>query len=250
MSHYYLNLWRKKIRLLTLFLITLLGACSLEENQSASELNFLRKQSVNNILTFRQKEDDLGRLPEDHKPSSKNQCAGKSNKTGISRINTWSNGLLRTARVYVPKSIKKNKPSMVVLNIHAFLATPLMQETLTHMHTVADEKGFIVVSPGGVANSWNGGNCCGTSFFDLVDDVKFISDLLDNIESTYCVDKKRVFATGMSNGAFLTHRLGCELSHRIAAIAPVAGVLGLPIPIAIYCIFFEYFLSVFTGGNQ
>ena len=154
-------------------------------------------------------------------------CSVTSVKPGMDRINLWSNGILRTSRIYIPPSLSPDKPAMVVLNLHAFLSTPILQEALSQMHRVADEKGFIVVSPHGVANSWNGGNCCGTSFLDLVDDVGFIDDLLDRVESTYCVDKRRIYATGMSNGGFLTHRLGCELSDRIAAIAPVAGVLGL-----------------------
>jgi len=58
--------------------------------------------------------------------------------------------------------------------------------------------------------------------------VKFVRDLLDAIEAKWCIDPKRVFATGMSNGGFFSHRLACEVSDRIAAIAPVAGVLGIP----------------------
>jgi polyhydroxybutyrate depolymerase len=61
-----------------------------------------------------------------------------------------------------------------------------------------------------------------------VDDVAFVRDLLDEIEARYCIDPKRVYATGMSNGGFLSHRLACEVSDRIAAVAPVAGVLGIP----------------------
>ena len=62
-----------------------------------------------------------------------------------------------------------------------------------------------------------------------MDDVGFINALLDEIASEYCIDPKRVFATGMSNGGFMSHRLGCELATRFAAIAPVAGVLGIPV---------------------
>lgn len=50
-----------------------------------------------------------------------------------------------------------------------------------------------------------------------------VAALLDQLEGIACVDPDRVFATGISNEAFLAHRLGCELADRIAAIAPVAG---------------------------
>lgn len=51
--------------------------------------------------------------------------------------------------------------------------------------------------------------------------------LLDHLEVELCVDRRRIFASGMSNGAILSHRLGCELSERVAAIAPVAGTIML-----------------------
>jgi polyhydroxybutyrate depolymerase len=61
-----------------------------------------------------------------------------------------------------------------------------------------------------------------------VDDVGFVNKMIDELQAKLCVDDKRVFSTGMSNGGFLSHRLACELSTRIAAIAPVAGVVGVP----------------------
>jgi len=57
-----------------------------------------------------------------------------------------------------------------------------------------------------------------------VDDVAFTSDMIDRISAEYCVNPSRIYATGMSNGAFMSYRLACELSNRIAAIGPVAGV--------------------------
>jgi polyhydroxybutyrate depolymerase len=50
-----------------------------------------------------------------------------------------------------------------------------------------------------------------------------VSDVIDHVSAELCIDPKRVYATGMSNGGMLSNRLGCELSHRLAAIAPVAG---------------------------
>merc|ERR1712154_515804 len=61
----------------------------------------------------------------------------------------------------------------------------------------------------------------------MADDVGFIDALLDELEATYCVDRSRVYATGYSNGGMMTQRLGCELNHRLAAIAPQHGQLAL-----------------------
>ena len=96
----------------------------------------------------------------------------------------------------------------------------------SRMDTSSDARGYIVAYPEGIATSWNAGDCCGDSWTDSVDDVQFTRDLLGAIEADYCIDPKRVFATGFSNGGFLSHRLGCEMSDVFAAIAPVAGVLG------------------------
>jgi polyhydroxybutyrate depolymerase len=48
--------------------------------------------------------------------------------------------------------------------------------------------------------------------------VRFVSDLLDQLEWQYCIDRRRVFATGFSNGGMLVYTLGQELPHRFAAL--------------------------------
>jgi polyhydroxybutyrate depolymerase len=144
--------------------------------------------------------------------------------------NTWtivSKGTNRTANVHVPKSYDRTKGTPVVLNFHGYTSDATQEDLLSHMSEKADKEGFIAVHPQGLNASWNAGACCGMSTMTQVDDVQFVSDLIDSLEAQLCIDSKRIFATGMSNGGFLSHRLGCELSNRIAAIAPVAGVNGL-----------------------
>ena len=93
----------------------------------------------------------------------------------------------------------------------------------------SDAEGFIVVHPEGtgVPKSWNAGYCCGPANSSGVDDVAFIRTLIDQLASELCIDAARVYSTGLSNGGFLSHRLACELADKIAAIGPVAGVLGI-----------------------
>ncbi|MFO0866569.1 MAG: PHB depolymerase family esterase [Gemmataceae bacterium] len=74
---------------------------------------------------------------------------------------------------------------------------------------------------------WNGGN--GPAAQANVDDVAFIDALLDDLGLAYPVDPKRVYVTGMSNGAMMAYRLAAELSKRIAAIVPVSGTLATEI---------------------
>ena len=95
------------------------------------------------------------------------------------------------------------------------------------MAAKADAAGFILVYPRGTGFPLGfdgGGNCCGDAAHDRVDDVLFTRAMLNALEANLCVNPARVYATGMSNGGFMSHRLACELSDRIAAIAPVAGV--------------------------
>ncbi len=153
-------------------------------------------------------------------------CVGKSAQPLDATWTVSSKGTGRTARVHVPTSYDPTKRAAVVLNFHGYTSNAAEQELLSQMTPKADKEGFVVVYPEGLSNSWNAGGCCGTSMSSGVDDVAFVSDLLDALGTKLCVDAHRVFATGMSNGGFLSHRLGCDLSMRIAAIAPVAGVLA------------------------
>jgi len=65
---------------------------------------------------------------------------------------------------------------------------------------------------------WNAGISSG-----LVNDIAFLSALIDSLDLTYNINLNRVYSTGMSNGGFMSHTLACELSNRITAIASVTG---------------------------
>jgi polyhydroxybutyrate depolymerase len=104
-------------------------------------------------------------------------------------------------------------------------------EAMTGFTRKAEREGFIVAYPEGTAAgrlglfTWNAGHCCGYAMEQRVDDVGFIGALIDRLQATHRIDPRRVYVTGMSNGAMMSHRLGIELSHRIAAIAPVVGAV-------------------------
>src|SRR6185503_1632980 len=67
--------------------------------------------------------------------------------------------------------------------------------------------------------------CCDPASTNNVDDTGFFKKLLDEAESKLCVDAKRIYMMGMSNGAYQSHRMACELADRVAAVGPVAGLL-------------------------
>ena len=153
-------------------------------------------------------------------------CTGKTLGSGSHDENVSSGGLARVAHMHVPSSYDATKGAMLVVAYHGFSESGYAQEIQSRMDKSSDAKGYIVAYPEGIATSWNAGDCCGDSWTGGVDDVQFTRDLLGAIEADYCIDPKRVFATGFSNGGFLSHRLGCEMSDVFGAIAPVAGVLG------------------------
>ena len=107
----------------------------------------------------------------------------------------------------------------------AFSSGPSM-EGYTGLTRIAHAAGFVVAYPTANGDLWNlsGAGPHGG------DDVAFVSMLLDGLEQRLCVDPARVYATGVSNGAGFTARLGCELGDRLAAIAPVAGIYGIQPP--------------------
>ena len=130
----------------------------------------------------------------------------------------------RNYRLYVPASYDPTVPTPLVLNYHGLGGDSLVQTTISQMNSVADKHGFIVAYPNGKADNfgfrkWNAGGCCGSG----VNDVLYTQLTLDQIKGNFTIDANRVYATGLSNGAMMVHRLACELSDQIAAIAPVSG---------------------------
>ncbi len=133
--------------------------------------------------------------------------------------------------IHVPKNYTGKKPVPVVLVYHGGGGNPQVTVRFTGMNTKADEAGFLVVYPSGSGRfktllTWNGGNCCGYAMKNNIDDVAYTKALLDDLASVANIDPKRIYATGMSNGAIMTYKLASELSDRIAAIAPVGGPMG------------------------
>ncbi|MBI5500012.1 MAG: prolyl oligopeptidase family serine peptidase [Deltaproteobacteria bacterium] len=129
--------------------------------------------------------------------------------------------------VHVPDAYDPGTPAALVLNMHGFMSANWQQVLFSDMNTTADREGFVVVYPDGVASSWNAGSCCGTAAATGVDDVGFLRAVVGEVSARLCIDRRRVYATGMSNGGYMSHRLGCEAADLFAAVAPVSGAMGI-----------------------
>lgn len=150
----------------------------------------------------------------------------------------------RSYLVHVPPQARFGRPLPVVINFHGGGGAAEQHKTYTGMDRKADAEGFIAVYPNGSGRreerflTWNAGHCCGYAQAQGVDDVGFVAALLDDLARRTSVDGKRVYATGLSNGAMMAYQVADRLPERIAAVAPVAGTgassgaaNGRPVPI-------------------
>jgi polyhydroxybutyrate depolymerase len=119
---------------------------------------------------------------------------------------------------HVPPAYDGTKPMPLVVDIHGYSEGAEIHTRFSGMGALGDREGFVTVTPqgSGAVAFWN------TS--PASDDVRFFGALLDDVERTTCIDPRRVYVAGMSNGALMTSRLACEYANRFAAAAPVAGI--------------------------
>ncbi|MBP7408905.1 MAG: prolyl oligopeptidase family serine peptidase [Flavobacteriales bacterium] len=136
-------------------------------------------------------------------------------------------GLLRDYRLYIPAMYNAATPVPVVFNLHGYTSNNLQQEFYGDFRPIADTANFIIAHPNGTIDGQGnrGWNTFGVS---SVDDLGFITALLDTISAQYNVDPDRVYSTGMSNGGFMSYDLACFRSDRFAAVASVTGSMIVP----------------------
>ena len=133
----------------------------------------------------------------------------------------------RTYILNLPPNYYEASDFSLVIAMHGGGGDASQFETTSKLTEKANAANFIVVYPEGVkstglleARTWNAGGCCDYARDNNIDDVKFISQLIETLVSDYKINPKRIYATGHSNGGMLAYRLACELSDKIAAIAP------------------------------
>ncbi len=137
------------------------------------------------------------------------------------------NGTQRSYLLYSPASQPQPLPLLLVFHGGGGRAPGMARHT--GFTRVAEREGFLVVYPEGLDRRWNDGRGSGASH----DDVGFIRSLLDTLRREFGLDQRRIYATGISNGAIFSYRLACELPGVFAAIAPVAS--AMPADLASRC---------------
>ncbi len=143
---------------------------------------------------------------------------------GSHRVELMHEGNRRSYRVHVPANAG-SAPRPAVVSLHGRGSSAWQQELVTGMSRLADLNEFIVIYPESLDGTWNGGTCCSST---PRDDVDFVRKVLEDVERKTCVDARRVYVTGISNGGYMTYRLIAEAPELFAAAAPVAAHLGIP----------------------
>ncbi|MCU0474144.1 MAG: alpha/beta hydrolase-fold protein [Bacteroidales bacterium] len=154
---------------------------------------------------------------------------------GDKRGSFTHDNLERTFHIHIPSSYDKSiqVPLVIALHGRGGNGESMVLVTRKGFDKLAEKDGFIVAYPDGIELNWNDGRidqeANDRAHRENIDDVGFISALIDTLMKDYRIDPRRIYVTGISNGAIMSYRLACELSHKITAIAPVDGNIPQPL---------------------
>ncbi|HKO52289.1 MAG TPA: PHB depolymerase family esterase [Polyangiaceae bacterium] len=146
-------------------------------------------------------------------PTSVTIKAGDNNKT------LTIGSVQRTYLVHAPPNYTGKTAVPVVFDFHGLSGNGSQQKSLSRWDKLADSEGFIMVYPDGIDKAWNAGLCCTND--KTIDDVGFVRKIISALQADACIDAKRIYATGCSNGGGMSYKLACEAADVIAGVAPV-----------------------------
>lgn len=134
----------------------------------------------------------------------------------------------RPVEIRVPSGYDPSRPAPLLLVLHGYGAAGTFNDIYMKLTTIADAKGFFYVSPNGTRDKggrlfWNATESCCNFDGIAVDDVAYLSSLVEEIRKAYAIDPKRIFVVGHSNGGYMANRLACERADLFAAAVSWAG---------------------------
>lgn len=147
-------------------------------------------------------------------------------QTGVIEASITVNNVNRSYLLYVPSSYTRESSMPLVFNFHGLGSNGFEQMVYGDFRNLAEQEGFIIAHPNGTTflgfTHWNVG---GFTEGSPTDDVGFTDALLSEISTNYNINADRVYATGMSNGGYMSFLLGCQMNDKFAAIASVTGTM-------------------------
>ncbi len=202
--------------------------CLFLTNVMAEEQNLGFKDK----LKAKFKERMLKKIEEKPAPVLSSGAEGVITKPGDYILSLTHNNLYRFYKLHIPTSYSPEKPHPILFSFHGGGGDMSIQsnDKFYKLISKSEKEGFIVVFPNGFSKfnsgklaTWNAGLCCGEARDQNVDDVGFVKAILLELKKKLTIDEKKIFSTGMSNGAMLSYRLACQMSDVFGGIAAVAG---------------------------
>jgi polyhydroxybutyrate depolymerase len=134
----------------------------------------------------------------------------------------------RPYELVVPTGYQAEKPTPLLILLHGYGASALIQDGYWGIGLLAEEKTFLYAYPDGQVDEsgkqfWNATDACCDFFQTETDDVAYVTAVIKDMQAQYNVDAKRIFVIGHSNGGFMSHRMACDRSELIAGIVSLAG---------------------------
>lgn len=152
-------------------------------------------------------------------------------RTYQAKVDLRIHGFRRTYRVHIPNGYTGENSLPLVVVVHGAFYTAKKMERTSGFSELADREGFIAVYPNGMGilgflQHWNAGHCCGKAAADQLDDVGYLSAVIEDVCDRLKVDRQRIYMVGFSNGGMLVHRFAAERGELLAAAAPLAATGG------------------------
>lgn len=141
----------------------------------------------------------------------------------------------RPVTLQVPATYDADRSYPLLVLLHGFGGTSLLNQVYLGFANAADARDILVVAPDGTVDRdgkpfWNASDGCCDIYGTGVDDVAYLSSLVEDIRAAYNVDSQRVYAVGHSNGGYMSYRLACERADLFTAITSLAGVAAFGDP--------------------
>jgi polyhydroxybutyrate depolymerase len=158
-------------------------------------------------------------------------CTAGTLKPGNTTVMIQSGGAARSYILHVPSKYDGKTRLPLVIDMHGKGGTGQGEMTGSGWLAKADAVGIVMMYPDGLYNSWNGGPagcptlvcCCQPAQDHNIDDAAFLRAAVAKTAQDGCIDLKRVYATGLSNGGIMSQWLACDAADLVAAIAPASG---------------------------
>jgi len=152
----------------------------------------------------------------------------------IQQTTAPSFGGARPVGLHVPASYDPARSWPLLVVLHGYGATASGELAYLQIQPLVNEAGILLAAPEGTREAsaranqfWNATDACCDHYGSSVDDVAYLSGLIDEIAASYNVDPKRIYLLGHSNGGFMAYRMACDRAQKIAAIVSLAGATWL-----------------------